>query len=157
MNSDETDLSPSSLIGFKVRRLHHRLNRQWASLAERHGVRETPVQAGILAFIAETPGMTHAALAARMGIDGSTLSQALAPMVRRRLVRRETASHDRRTRLLFLTRGGAQALDRLRPLVAERRDKLAGKLDPGEIESLHRLLDRMLADGEGNERSSPRD
>lgn len=155
MKFDETDLTPSSLIGFKVRRLHHRLNRQWAQLAERHGVRETPVQAGILAFIAETPGMSHTALAARMGIDGSTLSQALGPMVRRRLVRRETASHDRRTRLLFLTRGGAQALDRLRPLVAERAETLPGRLGPGEIESLHRLLDRMLADGEGSDRASP--
>lgn len=145
MPADRKTRTPSNLIGFKVRRLHNLLNQQWAALAPRFGVTETPVEAGILMIVGSNPGIAHKPLAAHLGVDASTLTQALAPLLSRDLVRREPSPEDRRTRCMFLTGAGEAAKTRIEALIAVRQKKLPGDLTEEEAETLHRLLDRMLA------------
>lgn len=140
------DIGPlANIVGFKVRRLHNLLNQQWAQLAASLDVRETPVESGIVVLIGINPGITHGCLADLLGVEASTLSQAMAPLIRRGLVRHEPAPADRRARHFHLTETGMQAKERIDVLLERRRTGVPGNLDAEEIAMLHRLLDRMLA------------
>lgn len=142
----EAESSPvSGLLGFKVRRLHYLLIQQWSELAGHWNVNETPVQSGILITIGRQPGLPHRTLAQILGVDASTLSQALTPLISRGLIRREKSVDDRRSRRLYLTEDGLAARDRIEVLIKERQNYLPGGLSPEELETLHSLLDKMLA------------
>ncbi len=147
MTSD-SPLGPlAHIVGFKVRRLHNLLNQQWTQLAAALDVRETPVESGILVLIGNNPGISHGLLAELLGVEASTLSQAMAPLMKRGLVRREPSRADRRARHFYLTDTGAMAKLRIDVLLDHRRASVPGNLDADEIATLHRLLDKMLSKG----------
>ena len=140
------DIGPlASILGYKVRRLHNLLNQQWALLAAPLEVRETPVESGIVVLIGINPGITHGRLADLLGVEASTLSQAMTPLLRRGLVRHEPSPTDRRARHFHLTEAGMEAKQRIDKLLERRRADVPGNLDAEEIATLHGLLDRMLA------------
>ena len=135
----------ANIVGFKVRRLHNLLNQQWAQLASSLDVSETPVESGIVVLIGINPGISHGYLADLLGVEASTLSQAMAPLVRRGLVRYEPAPADRRARHFYLTEAGIQAKERIDMLLERRHASVPGNLDAEEMAKLHSLLDKMLA------------
>jgi len=137
----------ADLIGFKVRRVHNLLSHRWSRLAQSHSVSQTPVESGILLLIGGNPGIAHGRLAEILGVDASTLSQALSPMIAQGLVRREPAPDDKRARHMFLTDAGEVVKRAIAAMIAERRADVPGDLSTEETAELHRLLDKMLARG----------
>lgn len=140
------DIGPlAQIVGFKVRRLHNLFNQQWTQLAAALDVRETPVESGIITLIGLHPGVSHGRLADLLGVEASTLSQAMAPLVKRGLVRSERSPADRRARHFHLTETGELAKSRILLLLEQRKTAVPGNLDSDELAELHRLLDKMLA------------
>lgn len=136
--------TPADQIGFKIRRVHNLLNQQWASLAHEFELNATPVQSGVILVISDSPGITQKNLAKIMGVDVSTLSLALTPMLENELVRREPAPKDGRVRCHFLTEKGEAAKRKIEDIIAARSIRLPGDLSESEVETLHLLLDKML-------------
>ncbi len=131
-------------VGFKVRRLHNLLNQQWVQLAAQLDVRETPVESGILVLIGNNPGISHRSLADLLGVEASTLSQAMAPLMKRGLARFDRAPSDRRSRHFYLTEAGEEARVSVDEILERRRTSVPGNLDAEDMATLHSLLDRML-------------
>jgi DNA-binding MarR family transcriptional regulator len=137
--------SPQNLLGFKVRKLHNKLSQQWMDLARSKNVEASPVQAGILLFIDANSGLSQKDLAQLLGVDASTLSQALNPLLQRNLVERIPLQKDKRRFQLTLTDEGKKMACEVRKVVALRQQLLPGNLNRDELEVLHGLLDRLVS------------
>src|SRR5215471_18470195 len=61
--------------------------------------------------LAQTPGISQTALAARLGVEQPTVAKAVGRMARQGLVRTERDARDARTTRLFLTDRGVELLD----------------------------------------------
>lgn len=137
-------LMPSDLIGFKVRKLHNLLGKQWIQLSNQYDLRLSPVQAGILVFIDEYTGLTQKSLAGLLGVDASTLSQALQPLLDRSLIQKKSDPVDRRKLQMVLSNEGQQLIEVIKKVFAERQKHLPGNLTLNELQTLHALLDKMI-------------
>lgn len=136
---------PTDLIGFKIRRAHNKIIQQWVTLGQEEGLEATPVESGIIIVIHKHPGVAHSALAQALGVDVSTLSQALAPLVKRGLVRREPDPEDGRSRLMFLTEDGTAMRAVIDRVLSRRRRRVANTFSDEELTQFHLLLDQFLA------------
>ena len=145
MGEDDGQYWPQNLLGFKVRKLHNKLSQQWMDLARSKNVEASPVQAGILLFIDANSGLSQKDLAQLLGVDASTLSQALNPLLKRNLVARIPLEKDKRRFQLTLTDKGKRMACEVREVVALRQQLLPGDLDRDELEVLHGLLDRLVS------------
>jgi DNA-binding MarR family transcriptional regulator len=137
-------LMPSDLIGFKVRKLHNLLGKQWNQLSNQYDLRLSPVQAGILVFIDEHTGLTQKSLAGLLGVDASTLSQALQPLLDRSFIQKKSDPVDRRKLQMVLSNEGQQLIEVIKKVFAERQKHLPGNLNLNELQTLHALLDKMI-------------
>lgn len=81
-------------------------------------------------------GISQKDLAARVGIEGSSLVRLLDILVRGGLVERRTDEGDRRTRLIFLTDAGRQTLKDIRRELWLGEAELLADLTDAEIAAL---------------------
>jgi DNA-binding MarR family transcriptional regulator len=102
------------------------------------------VQAGILVFIDEHTGLTQKSLAGLLGVDASTLSQALQPLLDRSLIQKKSDPVDRRKLQMVLSNEGQQLIEVIKKVFAERQKHLPGNLNLNELQTLHALLDKMI-------------
>jgi DNA-binding MarR family transcriptional regulator len=105
----------------------------------------TPGQVGLLVLVSRNPGISQTALASAVGVERSTLGEAIDPLIKRRLLLRKPAPNDRRSYALRLSASGERFLADLIPLLAAHEDDVARQLSPEERETLIMLL-RRLAD-----------
>ena len=133
-------------LGFKLRLANNLMIHEWAALARSEGIAETPVEGGIVVLIGSNPGLAHGTLADLLGVDASTLSQALNPLISRGLIRREPDPSDRRTRRMYLTNAGELARHRITGILRIKEENPPGALNADELSSLHGLLDKLLED-----------
>lgn len=98
-------------------------------------------QFGLMAQIAATNDDTLGALAARLGLDQSTLSRNLRGLEKNGLVEIAIAERDSRRRAVWLTEKGAKLLERAMPLWRAAQTALAKKLDPGLAARFARATD----------------
>src|ERR1700754_4059816 len=78
-------------------------DRAYETAAERHGL--TPAQACVLGRLTGARGMSE--LADELGCDASNITQIIARLETRDLVRRETSPTDRRARQIIRTQNGS--------------------------------------------------
>lgn len=108
----------------------------------------TVAQCHAIAEIGEAGGLTLKELAARLGLDASTLSRTVEGLVREGLAARTPAPRDRRAVLIALTGKGRAALDRIQAawsdLCAEMLHGLPAEKHETLVESVS-LAARMLA------------
>lgn len=135
--------------GFKIRRLHNLMQAGWSAWFSRFQVALTPMQGGILALVADRPGLSQIALAGLLGIEPPTLSQAIAPLRRLGLLDRRRGPGDRRAYALHLTEKGGATVALLRREVPRHEDRVLKGLSAAERRQLHRLLDKALAAAPG--------
>jgi MarR family transcriptional regulator, organic hydroperoxide resistance regulator len=83
-------------------------------------------------------------LARALDIDPANASTLITKLERRRLVRRDAASHDRRKRLVSLTEEGREVRRRLAGCVAERRPSFR-ELTTDELVTFRDLLRRVAS------------
>jgi DNA-binding MarR family transcriptional regulator len=131
-------------VGFQLRRAHTLFALHWQLSFRGRKLRVTPMQGGMLLTIASRPGLTQAALARLMEVEGPTLMQALDRLQESGLVRRVRHEHDRRSYALQLTPQGRTVLAQVKRLVPQREDKLLADLSPEERALLLDLLQRVV-------------
>ena len=83
---------------------------------------------------------TMGAVASLLAMDRTTLTAALKPLQRRRLIRITTDHLDRRARLLELTAQGRKLLARAVPTWTSTHAAVEARLSPGEPERLRKIL-----------------
>jgi len=93
-------------------------------------------QFGLLAHVAAAADDTIAALAARTGLDQSTLSRNLRALEAAGLVEIATVERDLRRRAVLMTEAGARRLEAAMPLWHAAHGELAQRLDPASAQRL---------------------
>lgn len=135
------------LLGFQLRRAHMLFAEHWQRSFRDQPVRVTPMQGGMLLSIQHRPGLTQAALARLMDVEGPTLMQALDRLELGGLVQRVRHAQDRRSYALHLTPAGKQAVAHVKQFVPHREAELLTDLTDDERALLLDLLKRVVRRG----------
>ncbi len=142
--STELDLGIlPELLGYQLRRAQLGVFQHFAGALSDWNI--TPGQVGLLVLVSRNPGISQTALARAVGVERSTLGEAVDRLIKRRLLVRKPAPRDRRSYALRLSASGKRFLDDLIPRVFAHEDDAAGHLSPEERKTLISLL-RRLAD-----------
>ncbi len=88
-------------------------------------------------------GCTQKELAARVGIDGSSLVRLLDTLESRGFVERREAADDRRRRHIFLTRDGQEEAARIRGILDAIEARMLMTVTDDEIEQMTEILGRV--------------
>lgn len=107
----------------------------------------TPVQFAALQAVARQAGMDQRTLAARIGLDTSTLGGVIDRLEKRALLRRVASEQDRRVRLLEITDEGRRLLRGLQGAVRKTQERILAPLDARQQQEFMRLLTTLV---EGN-------
>ena len=132
------------LLGYQLRRAQLAVFQHFAATLGDRSI--TPGQVGLLVLVSRNPGISQTALASAVGVERSTLGEAIDRLVKRRLLVRKPAPRDRRSYALRLSASGKRFLDDLMPRLLAHEDDVAGHLSADERETLTALL-RRFADG----------
>ena len=135
-------MTTGSDIAIALRAAYLALHRRSEARFAPHGV--TADQFVLLATLARGGhALTQRELARRMSSDPSTVRAMLVLLEQRGLVERDTHPTDARARTVALTAKGVRAYQRLWTAGDPVRAQLLGALQPGEAETLVRLLARV--------------
>jgi DNA-binding MarR family transcriptional regulator len=118
-------------------------------MQETAGYDVTPVQFAILNALLEAPGEDQVTLARNVAFDPATFGSVIGRLEARGWVRREPDPRDRRRKLLWVTREGAEVAQKMRRAVAKVQARMLEPLSAAEQQQLVALLDRMVAGHEG--------
>ena len=99
----------------------------------------TPAHAGILRFIARTPGLNQRRLAKFLGVLPSRMVLLIDELADKGLVQRRRSTKDRRHSELVLTKKGERKLKKLSTIVVAHEADLCGALTREERDTLVRL------------------
>jgi DNA-binding MarR family transcriptional regulator len=108
----------------------------------------TPAHAGILRFIARTPGLNQQRLAKFLGVLPSRMVLLIDELSNKGLVQRRRSTKDRRHSELVLTKKGERTLKRLSQIVVAHEADLCAGLTAAEREQLV-ALGRKIARQQG--------
>ena len=142
------------LLGYQLRRAQLTVFQHFAGALGDQNV--TPGQIGLLVLVSRNPGISQTALARAVGVERSTLGEAIDRLLRRRLLLRKPAPQDRRTYALHLSAIGETFLDDFVPRLLRHEDDVAARLSPEERKTLLALLRRLAGarpEGESVDRS----
>lgn len=90
-------------------------------------------------------GISQKDLAARVGLDGSSLVRLIDILAERGLVTRRTCDTDRRTNLIFLTEAGHAAVADIRRLLSEAEMEMLADVSDAEIAAMLAAFTRIGA------------
>ncbi len=131
-------------IGYRLRRAHFRFVENWQRQFGALGLNVAPMQGGMLVLIGRNPGMSQGELARVLGVEGSTMVQAMARLTGLGLITRERAEGDRRRFALNLTRAGREAVALIEANLAAHEDAVLAGFSAAERATLRRLLGRIV-------------
>jgi len=97
----------------------------------------------VVAVLGRYPGLSAGEVATRTAMDKVAVSRAVARLLERGLVERDTHDDDRRRSVLALSRSGRCIYDEIAPLALDLERRLLSRLDAGERASLDALLDKL--------------
>jgi DNA-binding MarR family transcriptional regulator len=128
-SSDDRQSSPAVKLALALLRLEQALASGRAAIAGTQSL--SPLQSQVLLDLLHGAGgdQTAAHLARRYGISAATLSDSLAVLARKRLLRAVPVRDDRRRRNLSLTRSGVRAAERAQARL-DVLVRLTHELDP---------------------------
>lgn len=138
-----TAIDLDTLPGHHIRRLHQIAVAVFLQETEAHGI--TPVQFAALQAVANTPGLDQRSLAARIGLDTSTLANVVDRLETRGWMQRNASPEDKRVRLLTLTHEGEQLLASVLPDMHRAQERILAPLPKTERKEFMRML-RTLVD-----------
>ena len=90
-------------------------------------------------------GVTQKELAERVGLDGSSLVRLLDILESKGWVERRADTADRRSKRIFLTAEGNQAVDQIRATMLEAERSLLQDLDEAEVEAMLGSVNKVRA------------
>ncbi len=129
------------LLGYQLRRAQVTVFQHFAGALGDWNV--TPGQLGLLVLVSRNPGISQTALARAVGVERSTLGEAIDRLRKRRLLLRKPAPRDRRSYALQLSASGRKFLDDFLPRLLGHEDSVAAGLSPKERKTLISLLRRL--------------
>ena len=87
---------------------------------------------------------TPAELSRHLGLDSGSITRMLDRLEQKGLLARQRSEQDRRQVRLVLTEDGKRLADMLPYIGAQSMNELAGALEPGELQTLERILKKIL-------------
>ena len=115
-----------------------------ASFGSRVGHGEvTPAVIGVIAMLAQHPGISQAELARLMGLERVTIGTTVARGLASGFIERSNVHHDARRYSLSLSPRGQQMLRKLQRRIAVH-ENAGARLTPVERRHLRRLLDKLV-------------
>ena len=109
---------------------------------ETHG--NTAAQFKVLIIMVQFGVDTPAELCRNLSLDSGSMTRMLDRLEQKDLLSRKRSELDRRQVQLVLTAEGQRLADMLPHIGAKALNQLAGVLEPGELETLERILKKML-------------
>lgn len=109
---------------------------------EPHGI--TAAQFKVLIIMAQHGIDTPVELCRYLSLDSGSMTRMLDRLEQKDLLSRKRSELDRRQVQLVLTAEGQRLADMLPNIGAKALNQLAGVLEPGELETLERILKKML-------------
>ena len=141
----QSGLDLEHFLPYRLSVLSNRISQAIAvRYAQRFGIGVTEWR--VVAVLGRYPDLSAGAVAARTAMDKVAVSRAVARLLERGLVERDTHGDDRRRSVLALSRAGRRIYDEIAPLALELERRLLSRLDRDERAALDALLDK-LADG----------
>jgi DNA-binding MarR family transcriptional regulator len=125
-----------------ARRYHQACLAHVALALAGHGL--VSIEYGVLATLAEEPGIDQRRLAEALGIDRNSAGQVAEALAQRGLIRREVDPADRRARCLFLTEEGRLRRDTARPDMLAASARMLDPLDAAERDAFLGMLLRLV-------------
>ncbi len=101
----------------------------------------------VITILALYPGSSASEVSDRAAMDKVAVSRAVARLLERGFIRRETHGDDRRRSMLALSSAGRQVYETVAPLVTEMEQRLMSVFNDEERQTLERLIDRLAHDG----------
>lgn len=139
-----TTLELERFLPYRLSLLSNRISQTIADLyAERFGIGVTEWR--VIAVLGRFSGLSASAVAERTAMDKVAVSRALARLLERGLLERDTHGDDRRRSVLALSRAGLDVYAQVAPLALDIEQRLLAGLDAGERGELERLLDKLGA------------
>lgn len=118
--------------GFLIRRLHQ--IHTWLFSEETQEFNVTPVQFSLLTALGEHGEMDQNTLALEIGLERTSVAEVLPRLETRGLVERRRAEHDKRVRLVNITRKGRALVRRMEDAVRRAHDRTVEFLPEAERE-----------------------
>jgi DNA-binding MarR family transcriptional regulator len=138
MWSPSSDLPPQGCTNFKVRRMARLLSRHYDAALAEAGLKTT--QYSLLKWVLEAKSIAPGELAQRLGMDPSTLTRNLRPMLASGWLV-QSAGKDARSRQIGITEEGCGRLEAARPLWKAAQTAINARLGVQRVAALHELLD----------------
>jgi len=101
----------------------------------------------VMAVLGRFPGLSAGEVANRTAMDKVAVSRAVARLLERGFIKRETHGDDRRRSVLALSAAGFEVYETIAPLVIEITRKLMSVLSEDEEQMLEKLILRLAGEG----------
>ncbi|MDP3736141.1 MAG: MarR family transcriptional regulator [Hyphomonadaceae bacterium] len=88
-------------------------------------------------------GLTQTNLAERLGVRGPTLVRLLDALEHQHLIARESASHDRRAKIISISAKGREVLAQVDGIAATLRDELFTGVSDADLQTTDRVLQHL--------------
>lgn len=131
-----------SLVGYQLRMAQIALFKDFSQGPGGEDV--TPGLFGVLVIIEANPDLKQSELARATHLDRSTVVTVIDNLVRRGLVERRVALHDRRSNAIRLTEAGATLLRKLKRQVSQHEKRLLQNFSATERETFLTLLQKVF-------------
>ena len=90
------------------------------------------------------PGIDQTALCNIIAIDGSTVTEVVTRLERKKLIKRTLGTRDRRTKLLSVTPAGRKLISDIETAVQTTQKRILEPLTPSERTALMRMLKKLV-------------
>jgi DNA-binding MarR family transcriptional regulator len=101
----------------------------------------------VIAVLGRFPGLSAGEVSVRTAMDKVAVSRAVARLLERALIQRETHDDDRRRSVLALSAEGVRVYDEVAPMVMEYHQRLFETFTAEESAMLNQLIDKLAAEG----------
>ena len=118
-------------------------NRISQAIATRYAQRFGITEWRVIAVLGRFPALSANAVAERTAMDKVAVSRAVARLLERGLVERDTHGDDRRRSVLRLSTAGQAIYREVAPMAIDFEQRLLAGMDAAERALLFRLLDRL--------------
>lgn len=141
-DSGVATLELERFLPYRLSLLSNRISQTIADLyAERFGIGVTEWR--VIAVLGRYAGLSANEVAERTAMDKVAVSRAVARLLERGLIERDTHGDDRRRSVLALSGEGLAVHAQVAPLALDIEQRLLDGLDEDERDALQRLLDKL--------------
>ncbi|QNH14448.1 MULTISPECIES: MarR family transcriptional regulator [unclassified Xanthomonas] len=143
---EQPSLDLEQFLPYRISVLSNRISSNIARVyGERYGMAVTEWR--VMAVLALYPGLSAGEVSERTAMDKVAVSRAVARLLERGFIQRETHGDDRRRSVLHLSEAGVEVYQVIAPMVLECERRLLAPFSEEEQRVLNRLIDRLAAEG----------